>query len=155
MSSQQQNAPPAIVSQPELALLVFTLLERYHQVAQCFKVLREDRAAMEKFETGTIAPEERENTRAMATGLFNHLFVLVQRRLLAPQDFATVVPPRGARLWLDLVAPLDFAVRQAVAGEAAIPLGETAVEIFYRHYADDGNVMLIVGSASQVDPTVQ
>lgn len=150
-SSPISNAP-AISPRPQDAQFLLMLLERYHQAAQIFKALREDKAAQDKG-TNLMSIQERENSRVAVTGLFNHLYVLVQSRMLTPEGFSIVISPRAASLWLELVAPLDAAVRLAQAarsgGEAA-PLGEHPIDRFYRRYADTGGVLLRV--PAQPDP---
>jgi len=126
--------------------LALHLLERYHDVAQSLKELRFQSEAIFE-QTHPDALELIERHRANATGLFNHLFVLVQNRLLSPALFSVVLPRRGARLWREYVAPLDYEVRKRAAARAdmqAVPLGETDVEVFYRRYEEHGQVMLRV-----------
>ena len=151
-SSSPTYSAPAISPRPQEAQFLFLLMERYHQVAQIFKVLREDRAA-QAMGTSLMSVQERDNSRVAVTGLFNHLYVLVQSRLLTPEGFCLVIVPAAAKLWVELVAPLDADVRQAAAvrsgGEAA-PLGEHPIDLFYTRYAETGGVLLRV--PAQPDP---
>lgn len=148
-SSPTYNAP-LISPSPQEALLVLTILERYQQVAQILKALREDRTA-QAMGANLMSVQERENSRVAATGLFNQLYMLVQSRLLTPDGFSLVLAPRAAQLWLEYVAPLDAAVRLAAAareGSEAPALGEHPIELFYRKYAESGGVLLRVPAAA-------
>lgn len=145
------------------ALLALTLLEKYHQVAQVFKVLRKERDIRKHFDQGDLlkghgemSAEDIEAHRAVATGLFNQLFILVQNRLIDPAMLAVVLQPRAASLWLELVAPLDAEVRTAAAARAgmtALTFGEHPIEIFYRKYADTGQVLLLQRRPKDVEPS--
>lgn len=149
-SSSPTSSAPEISPRPLEAQFLFLLMERYHQVAQIFKVLREDRQSQVSKDTPLMSTGERENARVAATGLFNHLYVLVQSRFLTPQGFSLVIAPQAARMWLELVAPLDAAVRQAAAarsGGEATPLGEHPIDRFYQRYAETGGVLLRVPAA--------
>lgn len=128
------------------ALLAYRLMERYHQVAQMFKVLREHHAQREKFDGAStvLNAEGEECHRVEATGLFNHLYRLVQHRLISPVLFVAVLEPEAASLWLEYVAPLDHQVRVRAHGHDALPLGQHPVELFYAEYAKTGRVMLLV-----------
>lgn len=133
---------------PATALLIFTLMERYHQIAQVLKVLREDRIARVQDLMSPLNAEGRESHRVMATGLFNHLYRLLVGRLISPDLFCLVITPTAAALWWNLVAPLDADVRNAAAARAGappIPLGEHVVEFFYKHYAETGELRIPTG----------
>lgn len=136
------------------ALLLFTLMERYQEVAGCLKVLRVQRLEQEQQGTLMLTPKTQEALRSKATGLFNHLYRLVQMGLLTPEGFALVIEPRAARLWLDNVAQLDAAVRaQACTLEGRkqpYDPGEHPVERFYQKYAETGRLMLRV--SKEPDP---
>lgn len=150
--SNGMSRTPSISPAPQEALLLLTLMERYHQVAQVLKVLRQDARTRMTFPERAMNPEGLEAHRVAATGLFNHLYLLLQNGLLTPAGFSMTLSPRAAALWLEFVAPLDHVVRaEAAAREgqpgAARPLGETDVEVFYARYAQTGELMMRVRKA--------
>jgi hypothetical protein len=61
------------------------------------------------------------------------MYRLLVAGLLDAELFTLVIPPRGAELWLEHVAPLDRAIRQRVQGEP--PNAPHPIESFYRNYA--------------------
>lgn len=115
------------------ALLALTLLERYHVAAQAIKRLRE----------GVENPATVESYRVIATGIFNHLYVLLRAGMISPQMFALVLSPRAAALWLEYVAPLDAEIRLAAGARStrkAAPLGTLPIETFYQRFAATGEI---------------
>lgn len=139
------SLPPLSLSTGERALLAIDLLSRYHAIVPSLRALRahqqQTRSSWDQaFLTATLVEEHRH----LATGLFNHLFLLFQHQLIDVDLFCLVISRAGAKLWLEHVAPLDGQVRSRHRSPSDEPEAEHPVEHFYRRYAETGDLLLRV-----------
>ena len=111
------------------ALLLWQLLDRYHQIVPSLKALR---AHAEQ--TTPLQPDQVEHHRWMATGIFNQMATLWLSGHLDSELLMQVITPSAAHLWLTYVAPLDKAVR--VTHRDADPDAKHPIEAFYEALAE-------------------
>lgn len=122
----------------EDALLLYTLKTDYHALTPSLKALRASVA-------GDLAllPEQIEIHRHTVTGWFNAVYALWMSKAITKELLFLVASPRAAQLWVEFVAPLDKAVREAAHGAGDGRMNP--VEKFWTRYAK--KELLVPGSA--------